>query len=45
MKVQFQLFRKDVEVEMFLGLCLYKIQEKIIDVLYRQESDWVQLTT
>lgn len=41
MKVQFQLFRKDVEVEMFLGLYL----EKIIDVLYRQELDWVQLTT
>lgn len=45
MKVLFQVFRKDVEVEMFLGLCLYKIQEKIIDVLYQQELDWVQLTT
>lgn len=36
MKVLFQVFRKDVEVVMFWGLCLYKIQEKIIDVLYQQ---------
>lgn len=45
MKVLFQVFRKDVEVEMFWGLCLYKIQEKIIDALYQQELNWVQLTT
>lgn len=45
MKVLFHVFRKDVEVEMLWGLCLYKIQEKIIDVLYQQELNWVQLTT